>query len=62
MFFLGTFTRSVGQRAALIALVVGLIGMSAIKFGTDLAWPWFALVGSVGTFGVGCVASRFVKG
>ncbi len=45
MFFLGMFTR-VGQRAALTGLLAGLAAMTAIYFGTSLAWPWYALVGS----------------
>jgi SSS family solute:Na+ symporter len=57
VFFLGTFTERVGQRAALFGLVVGLVGMLIVFFATPLAWPWFALVGSLGTFSVGLVAS-----
>ena len=57
VFFLGIFTTRVGQRAALIGLVVGLAGMTWIFFATDLAWPWFALVGSAATFAVGLAAS-----
>ena len=57
VFFLGIFTDRVVQKAALIGLVVGLGGMTWIFFATDLAWPWFALVGSVGTFAVGLTAS-----
>jgi SSS family solute:Na+ symporter len=57
VFFLGIFTDRVGQRAALAGLVVGLAGMTWVFFGTSLAWPWFALVGSAGTFGAGLVAS-----
>jgi hypothetical protein len=33
--------------------------MTAINFGTDLAWPWFSLVGAATTFGIGCLASWF---
>ena len=57
VFFLGIFTERVGQRAALTGLIVGLVGMTWIFFATDLAWPWFALVGSAGTFAVGLAAS-----
>lgn len=60
VFFLGVFTRHIGQRAALVALVAGLVGMTTIKFATDLAWPWFAFVGSLGTFCIGWIASKFV--
>ena len=57
VFFLGIFTRRVGQRAALAGLVAGLAGMSWVFFATPLAWTWFALLGSAGTFVVGWAAS-----
>ena len=60
VFFLGIFTRRVGQRAALAGLLVGLGGMTWVFFATPLAWPWFALVGSAGTFLAGLVASFFL--
>jgi hypothetical protein len=31
--------------------------MTAVYFGTDLAWPWYPLVGSAATFGVGWAVS-----
>ncbi len=58
VFFLGIFTRRVGQRAALAGLVTGLAGMTWVFFATPLAWPWYALVGSAGTFAAGWTASH----
>jgi SSS family transporter len=57
VFFLGIFARRVGEHAAFAGLAVGLTGMSFIKFATPLAWPWFALVGSILTFAGGWSAS-----
>jgi SSS family solute:Na+ symporter len=57
VFFLGMFAPKVGQRAALVGLVVGFAGMTSIFFGTSLAWPWYALVGSLMTVTVGLAAS-----
>ena len=57
VFFLGIFTRRVDQRAALLGLLAGLLVMTSIKFGTPLAWPWFALFGSTATFVFGILAS-----
>jgi hypothetical protein len=54
--FLDMFTR-VSQRAALAGLVFGFAAMTAIFFGTSLAWPWYALAGSLLTFGGGFAAS-----
>ncbi|HEX7184666.1 MAG TPA: sodium:solute symporter [Thermoanaerobaculia bacterium] len=57
VFFLGLFTRRVGQRAALAGLVAGFAGMTWIFFGTSLAWPWYALAGSLLTVAAGLAAS-----
>jgi solute:Na+ symporter, SSS family len=57
IFFLGLFAPRVGQRAALAGLVVGFAGMTGIFFGTSLAWPWYALVGSMMTAAAGLAAS-----
>lgn len=65
LFLLGILTKSVGQGAALTGLVVGVSAVSFAKFGApyvfgaELAWPWFALVGSATTFAVGLIASPF---
>jgi SSS family solute:Na+ symporter len=58
VFFLGLFARRVGQRAALAGLLFGFAGMTWIYFGTPLAWPWYALAGSLLTFTAGVAASR----
>lgn len=57
IFFLGLFAPRVGQRAALTAFVLGLAGMTVVYFTTSLAWPWYSLFGSLGTFGLGLLAS-----
>lgn len=57
VFFLGVLTTRVDQRAALVGMLVGLAGMTGIAFLTPLAWPWYAMVGSLGTAGVGLLAS-----
>jgi SSS family solute:Na+ symporter len=61
LFFLGIFTRRVGQTAAFVGLLLGLGVITAVAFGTRLAWPWYTLVGSVSTFAFGVLAS-FVWG
>jgi hypothetical protein len=57
VFFLGMFAHGAGRRAALAAFAIGFAGMTAVFFLTDLAWPWYPLVGSVGTFTAGWIAS-----
>ena len=53
VFFLGTLTRRVGERAALIGMVSGLLVMLSVKLFTAIAWPWFTVIGSTTTGIVG---------
>lgn len=57
LFLLGILTKRVGQGAALIGLLAGVAAVSFAKFGTPLAWPWYALVGSSTVFSVGLLVS-----
>jgi SSS family solute:Na+ symporter len=58
VFFLGLFTR-VGARSALTAMILGLALMTWVHLGTPLAWPWYAMVGSLGTFAMGALVEGF---
>jgi SSS family transporter len=62
LFLLGILTRRVGQSAALVGVLAGLAAVSFVKFGTSLAWPWFALVGSFTVFAVGVLISLLWPG
>ncbi|HKI20706.1 MAG TPA: sodium:solute symporter [Isosphaeraceae bacterium] len=59
LFLLGILTSRVGQSAALVGVLAGLFAVTVAKFGTSLAFPWFALVGSSTVFAVGLAASLF---
>jgi SSS family transporter len=59
LFLLGLWTKSVGQRSAFVGLLAGTLAVSAVKFGTTIAYPWFALVGSGTVLAVGWLDSRF---
>jgi SSS family solute:Na+ symporter len=60
VFFLGLFTR-VGQRGALTGLVAGLVLMTVVAFATPLAWPWYSMVGSLGTLAFGALAGEILR-
>ncbi len=60
LFLLGILTRRVGQAAALAGVIAGIAAVLYAKFGTNLAFPWFALVGSSTVFAVGLAASYVV--
>jgi SSS family transporter len=62
LFLLGVLTRRVRQPAALAGVLTGIAAVSYAKFGTTLAWPWFALVGSSTVFLVGIAASLVFVG
>ena len=61
VFFLGTLAKRVSQGGALAGLVGGLGVMTIIVYTTDLAWPWFAVVGSLATSAIGLIASWIVE-
>jgi hypothetical protein len=46
LFLLGLVSRAAGQAAAFTGMVAGLLAVSYAAFGTKLAYPWYALVGS----------------
>ena len=57
VFFLGTFTSRVGQRAAFVAIAGGAAVMLAVKLNTAVSWQWYVLIGSIATFTLGVLTS-----
>jgi SSS family solute:Na+ symporter len=62
VFFLAVLVQRATQAAALIGLLTGLTVTGVIVFRTELAWPWYAVVGSSVTFTVGWFASLLISG
>lgn len=60
LFLLGILTRRVGQAAAMAGVLAGAAVVLYAWAGTELAFPWFALVGSSTVFAVGLGASYVV--
>jgi Na+/proline symporter len=60
VFFLGTFTSRVGQRAAFVAIAGGASIMLAVKLKTAVSWQWYVLIGSIATFSIGVLGSFFL--
>ncbi len=60
IFALGMFTRTAHQRGALVGMMCGIAVLSWFKFGTSVAWPWFAIIGALATFACGYLASRWI--
>jgi SSS family solute:Na+ symporter len=61
VFLLGLLTRRVGENAAMIAMCTGLALMLYVKFGTSIAWTWYVVIGTTGTFVAGLAASAILK-
>jgi SSS family transporter len=61
VFFLGA-TRRASTVSALSGMIAGILAVSAVAFATKVAWPWYAVVGSVVTFVVGMIATWISTG
>ncbi len=61
VFLLGTFVKKAGQTAALIAMLTSISLMLYIYLGTKIAFPWYAVIGSLTTLAVGFIASLFIS-
>ena len=57
VFALGVLTKRVGQPSALFGMVAGILCLIVLKFRTELAWPWYAVFGSMTIFGIGLLHS-----
>jgi SSS family solute:Na+ symporter len=60
VFFLGA-TKRADTRAALAGMIAGIVAVSLVAFGTNVAWPWYAVVGSVATFGIGMLVGKLTE-
>jgi len=62
---LGVFLLSAMQRegsvAAFTGMLAGIAAVTSVWLFTPLAWPWYAVVGSLTTLGVGMVMARRVQ-
>jgi Na+(H+)/acetate symporter ActP len=56
VFFLGA-TKRASTVPALIGMSAGLCAVGYVAFATDVAWPWYTVVGSVSTFAIGMIAT-----
>jgi SSS family transporter len=61
LFLLGLLVRRAGQGAAFLGMIAGLAAVSGAAFGTKLAYPWYALVGSSAVVVIGLIASWFAS-
>lgn len=60
LFFLSLTSRRVGQAAAFVGMLAGLVAVTYVWQATKIAYPWYALVGSTTVVGVGLLTSLVV--
>lgn len=56
VFLLGA-TKRATTRSALVGMSAGIAAVSCVAYATDVAWPWYAVVGSLVTVGVGAAVA-----
>jgi Na+(H+)/acetate symporter ActP len=61
VFFLGA-TKRAGTAGALAGMSAGIAVVGVVSFATNVAWPWYAVIGSVTTFVVGMLATWISTG
>ena len=57
VFLLGILTKRVGENGTVAGVVAGLSAVVYLKFGTNVAWTWYVIAGSLSTFLVGVLIS-----
>lgn len=57
VFLLGILTKRVGEDGTVAGVVAGLSAVVYLKFGTNVAWTWYVIAGSLSTFLVGVLIS-----
>jgi solute:Na+ symporter, SSS family len=62
MFALGFFSKQATENGLLVGTATGFIVVAAAALGTDIAWPWFCLIGAGVNIIVTIIASRLIDG
>lgn len=61
VFFLGA-TKRAGTAGALGGMSAGIAVVGGVAFATSVAWPWYAVIGSMTTFAVGMLVTWISNG
>lgn len=62
MFALGFFSKHASERGLLVGTAVGFAVVWYVATHTDIAWPWYCLIGAVTNFAVSSLASIVMDG
>lgn len=61
LFLLSALTRRVGRKGALVGVIAGVACMAFVWLQLKISWQWYVLIGSLITFGTGCLTSLLVE-
>lgn len=62
MYGLGFFSKQTTEKGLLVGVVVGFVMVWYVATNTDIAWPWFCLIGGTVNIVVALTASRLIDG
>ena len=62
MYALGFFSKQATEKGLLVGVVVGFVVIWYVASHTDIAWPWYCLIGGAVNIIVALVASRLIDG
>ncbi len=62
MFGLGFFSKQTTEKGLLVGVAIGFVIIWYVATQTDIAWPWYCLIGGVANIVVALVASRVIDG
>lgn len=59
IFMLGFFSRNTTQNGLLVGVAVGFVAVMCSALFSNVAWPWFAVIGGITTIAVARIVSAF---
>lgn len=62
MFFLGFFSKQTTENGLIVGTVSGFIVVTLVALNTDIAWPWYCIIGASANIVVSIIASRLIDG
>ena len=62
MFFLGFFSKQATENGLIVGTISGFIVVTLVALNTDIAWPWYCIIGASANIVVSIVASRLIDG
>lgn len=62
MFALGFFSKQATENGLLVGTLTGFVVVTAVALGTDIAWPWYCIIGASTNVIVTIVASIAIDG